>query len=180
MGCIIRRFKVLDISWLRYQGRSLLDLESQVSGTLPPTRTWARLANYASPPDLTVFSFFLFFFHPSLPAWLSVRVSVCALRSISWSGQHSKCRDLSHLRTENLANWGLLKFSPGQSHSIDIYNAIVEPNPNRPWTGTLLQISPRFAVSAIAPVPSEFTMATGMIWACTPSRLYYTLSEVMI
>ena len=123
---------------------------------------------------------FPFFFHPSLPAWLSVRVSVCALRSISWSGQHSKCRDLSHLRTENLANWGLLKFSPGQSHSIDIYNAIVEPNPNRPWTGTLLQISPRFAVSAIAPVPSEFTMATGMIWACTPSRLYYTLSEVMI
>lgn len=45
------------------------------------------------------------------------------------------------------------------------------PGPASPFSRSL-HASPRVRYRSR---PPEFTMATGMIWACTPSRLYYTL-----
>ncbi|KAF8134222.1 hypothetical protein EV363DRAFT_883648 [Boletus edulis] len=68
---------------------------------------------------------------------------------------------------------------PRPIHSIDISSAIVEPNQNPSLSShrPSPDLSALCPVTAIAPVRSVFTMLTGMIWAWTPSRPYYTLSE---
>lgn len=158
---------MLDISYLRYQGRSLLDLKSQVSGTLPPT----KLGLMPFLPDLSSPFFFFSFFYVHCRHCLSV-CGYCSLFCSASKGPRSGQPHLNRIFVRGTCLIGAFSSSPPANPT-----PVTSPTPSSNRISIVPVIPSPFSRSLhasprIAPVPPEFTMATGMTWACTPSRPY--------